>query len=68
MILPGHILFDQYEEARLGAKKFGSTQSGIAPFYADKYHKIGIQVNDLFNPDQLLTKVKRNIAKKKCTT
>lgn len=64
VILPGHILFDQYEETRLGAKKFGSTQSGIAPFYADKYNKIGIQVNDLFNPDQLLTKVKRNIAKK----
>lgn len=64
VILPQHVLLDQYEEARLGTKKFGSTQSGIAPFYADKYNKIGIQVNDLFTPDRLLDKLERNIEKK----
>ena len=40
--MPYHILFDQYEEERLGGKSFGSTKSGIAPFYSDKYAKIGL--------------------------
>ena len=48
MVMPYHILFDQYEEERLGGKSFGSTKSGIAPFYSDKYAKIGFQVNELF--------------------
>ena len=43
MVMPYHILFDQYEEERLGGKSFGSTKSGIAPFYSDKYAKIGFQ-------------------------
>lgn len=64
VILPQHILLDKYEEIRLGDKKFGSTQSGIAPFYADKYSKIGIQVIDLFDKDTLLKKIERNIEKK----
>ena len=41
IVMPYHILFDQYEEERLGGKSFGSTKSGIAPFYSDKYAKIG---------------------------
>ena len=45
MVMPYHILFDQYEEERLGKKSFGSTKSGIAPFYSDKYAKIGFQVS-----------------------
>ena len=49
MVMPYHILFDQYEEERLGGKSFGSTKSGIAPFYSDKYAKIGFQVNELFD-------------------
>ena len=49
VVMPYHILFDQYEEERLGGKSFGSTKSGIAPFYSDKYAKIGIQVNELFS-------------------
>ena len=48
VLMPYHILFDQYEEERLGGKSFGSTKSGIAPFYSDKYAKIGIQVSELF--------------------
>ena len=49
LLLPYHVLQDAYEEERLGGKAFGSTKSGIAPFYADKYAKIGIQVCDLFD-------------------
>jgi len=64
VVLPHHILFDKYEEERLGDAKFGSTKSGIAPFYTDKYGKIGIQVIDLFDKDHLLKKVERNIEKK----
>ena len=59
MVMPYHILFDQYEEERLGGKSFGSTKSGIAPFYSDKYAKIGFQVSELFDEDHLEEKVKR---------
>ena len=58
MVMPYHILFDQYEEERLGGKSFGSTKSGIAPFYSDKYAKIGFQVNELFDDDRLKEKLK----------
>ena len=54
MVMPYHILFDQYEEERLGGKSFGSTKSGIAPFYSDKYAKIGFQVNELFGDEKEL--------------
>ena len=57
--MPYHILFDQYEEERLGGKSFGSTKSGIAPFYSDKYAKIGIQVSELFDEELLREKVSR---------
>ena len=53
IVMSYHILFDQYEEERLGGKSFGSTKSGIAPFYSDKYAKIGFQVSELFD-DELL--------------
>ncbi|MDY3014232.1 MAG: adenylosuccinate synthase [Evtepia sp.] len=53
LLLPYHVLQDTYEEARLGGRAFGSTKSGIAPFYSDKYAKIGIQVCDLFHEDRL---------------
>ena len=59
MVMPYHILFDQYEEERLGGKSFGSTKSGIAPFYSDKYAKIGFQVSELFDEELLEEKVKR---------
>ena len=49
ILLPYHILFDTLEEERLGKESFGSTKSGIAPFYADKCLKIGLQVNELFD-------------------
>ncbi len=59
MVMPYHILFDQYEEERLGGKSFGSTKSGIAPFYSDKFAKIGFQVSELFDEETLKEKVER---------
>ena len=59
IVMPYHILFDQYEEERLGGKSFGSTKSGIAPFYSDKYAKIGFQVAELFDEEALREKVER---------
>lgn len=53
VVMPYHMLFDAYEEERLGGNAFGSTKSGIAPFYSDKFAKIGFQVNELFD-DELL--------------
>ena len=53
MVMSYHILFDQYEEERLAGKSFGSTKSGIAPFYSDKYAKIGFQVSELFDEASL---------------
>lgn len=54
LVMPYHILFDGLEEERLGDRQFGSTKKGIAPFYADKYLKLGIQVADLFDRSRLL--------------
>ena len=65
IVMPYHVLFDQYEEERLGKHSFGSTKSGIAPFYSDKYAKIGFQVSELFMDDQaLVEKVERVLAQK----
>ena len=59
ILMPYHILFDQYEEERLGGNSFGSTKSGIAPFYSDKYAKIGFQVSELFDETSLKEKLVR---------
>ena len=53
LLMSYHVLLDTYEEERLAGKAFGSTRSGIAPFYSDKYAKIGIQVADLYNEERL---------------
>ena len=57
ILMPYHILFDQYEEERLSSKSFGSTKSGIAPFYSDKYAKIGFQVCELYDEKALRAKL-----------
>ncbi|MCI9655928.1 MAG: adenylosuccinate synthase [Lawsonibacter sp.] len=57
LLMPYHILQDSYEEARLGGRAFGSTKSGIAPFYSDKYAKTGIQVCDLFDEPRLRSRL-----------
>ncbi|MCQ2441016.1 MAG: adenylosuccinate synthase [Clostridia bacterium] len=59
MVMPYHVLFDVYEEERLGKASFGSTKSGIAPFYSDKYAKIGFQVCELFDEEALKEKIAR---------
>ncbi len=61
ILMPYHILQDTYEEERLGGKAFGSTKSGIAPFYSDKYAKIGIQVCDLFDENRLHERLSRAV-------
>jgi len=59
ILMPYHVLQDVYEEARLGGNSFGSTKSGIAPFYADKYAKLGIQLADLFDEKRLLERLEQ---------
>lgn len=58
VLLPHHVLLDIYEEERLGDRKFGSTKSGIAPFYADKFSKVGLQVWELYEEERLKEKLK----------
>ena len=64
IVMPYHVLFDQYEEERLGGKQFGSTKSGIAPFYSDKYAKNGIQVCDLFDSARLHERIENILPEK----
>lgn len=64
VVLPYHLLMDEYEEERLGDRKYGSTKSGIAPFYSDKYLKIGVQVADLFDEGRLRDRVERSLTVK----
>ncbi len=65
MVMPYHVLFDSLEEARLAGASFGSTKSGIAPFYSDKYAKIGFQVSELFEEESALrAKIERVLAQK----
>lgn len=64
IVMPYHVLFDRYEEERLGGKSFGSTKSGIAPFYADKYAKIGFEICELFDEKTAYDKLKNVLAVK----
>ena len=64
IVMPYHVLFDQYEEERLSDKQFGSTKSGIAPFYSDKYAKIGFQVSELYDDAYLREKLESVLAVK----
>ena len=65
VMMPYHVLFDSLEEARLAGKSFGSTKSGIAPFYSDKYAKIGWQINEFFQEDDVLMEKINRIADQK---
>lgn len=67
IVMPYHVLFDQYEEERLGGRSFGSTKSGIAPFYSDKYAKIGFQINELFDEEYCMDKLRRVLDVKNIT-
>lgn len=59
IMMPYHVLLDTYEEERLGKNAFGSTKSGISPFYSDKFAKIGFQVSELFDEEYLREKLER---------
>ena len=59
VLMPYHVLQDQYEEERLGGHAFGSTKSGIAPFYSDKYAKYGIQICELFDEPRLMERLEQ---------
>ena len=61
MVMSYHKKFDIYEEERLGGKAFGSTKSGIAPFYSDKFNKIGFQISELFDEARLREKIERAV-------
>jgi len=65
IVMSYHIKFDEYEEERLAGKSFGSTKSGIAPFYSDKFAKIGFQVSELFEEEEALMEKAENICQKK---
>ena len=68
IVMPYHVAFDCYEEERLGKNSFGSTKSGIAPFYSDKYSKIGFQINELYDDiDYLKEKIARTLEVKNAT-
>lgn len=64
VLMSYHTLFDGIEEARLGDRQFGSTRSGIAPFYADKFAKVGVQVSELFDRDSLRQRLEAILAPK----
>jgi adenylosuccinate synthase len=64
VVLPYHRLFDELEEERLAERKFGSTKTGIAPFYADKYFKLGIQVADLYDTERLKVRLQASLEAK----
>lgn len=64
VLMPYHKLFDELEEERLADRQFGSTKSGIAPFYSDKYVKLGIQVADLFNKERLQSRIEAALESK----
>lgn len=64
IMMPYHVLLDTYEEERLAEKAFGSTKSGIAPFFSDKYAKIGFQICELFDEEHLKEKLNQILSVK----
>ena len=66
VMMPYHVDFDKFEEERLGKNSFGSTKSGIAPFYSDKYAKVGLQVCQLYDHDILRKRLEIALVKKNC--
>jgi adenylosuccinate synthase len=57
LITPYHRTIDKVSERFLGNSKIGTTGRGIGPAYADKINRIGIRVQDLFDPSILRQKV-----------
>jgi adenylosuccinate synthase len=57
LITPYHRTIDKVSERFLGKAKIGTTGRGIGPAYADKINRIGIRVQDLFDPSILKQKI-----------
>ena len=57
LITPYHRTIDKVSERFLGKSKIGTTGRGIGPAYADKINRIGIRVQDLFDPSILRQKI-----------
>ena len=67
IVMPYHVELDSMEEARLSSRSFGSTRSGIAPFYSDKFAKVGFQVSELFDDkESLMARIEQVLAVKNC--
>ncbi len=64
VLMDFHVLLDTAEEERLADRKFGSTKSGIAPFYSDKAAKVGIQLCQLMDKTLLRERLESNLVKK----
>ena len=64
LITPYHVTLDKVTERFLGNAKIGTTGRGIGPTYADKISRIGIRVQDLFDPSILRQKVEGALASK----
>jgi len=57
LLLPYQRRADELEEVRLGERAFGSTRSGIAPHYGDRYEKRGIQLDELRDPERFTQRI-----------
>jgi adenylosuccinate synthase len=64
VIMPWHVAIDRGSERRLGRLKIGTTKRGIGPTYADKAFRLGIRVQDLFDPKILRQKLEVALAEK----
>jgi len=61
LILPSHIALDRAREQASGAKAIGTTGRGIGPAYEDKVARRALRVADLFNPQQLASKLRDSL-------
>jgi adenylosuccinate synthase len=64
VVMPYHILLDKLEEESLGKKKLGTTLRGIAPVYADKVSRVGLQMADLLDKQYLTERIHTILDKK----
>jgi adenylosuccinate synthase len=64
VIMPWHVALDRASERRLGKLQIGTTRRGIGPAYADKSARLGIRVQDLFDPKILRQKIEVALAEK----
>jgi adenylosuccinate synthase len=64
LVMPWHVALDRASERRLGKLQIGTTRRGIGPAYADKSARLGIRVQDLFDPKILRQKIEVALTEK----